>query len=389
MPPHLCLPSGAVVRWACGVRLCGNRPCGNRPCENQTYGARKLFWNLIWSLIGSVVLTIAWSFAPGVGWAQTSSVPGDGPISAKAPKTCRVGVYVTGLRAFDFNNHSFTTDFEVWSVCPTLDLNPLETLKLVGGIESEMSKITTLEVPNKSDSFSPRATLYWSQGEVKATLYYRWNLKNYPFDRQQLTINIQESIQNAGNFSYTPDFLQSGYQQSIPIPGWKIEEFSIQEKTVEYDTTFGNPSLSDGTGQYSRLVITLDLQRSNLVSFLKLTAGVYAAVALSAMSLLLNEDYSDRLGILVGTLFAAVVNLQVADSALGQTDSFTLTDFIHVMAIVYIFAAACISLYSRKLTEAGQNPMALKIDRRIALPIFVISFVLFNSVVIAYAGIVG
>ena len=107
------------------------------------------------------------------------------------------------------------------------------------------------------------------------------------------------------------------------------------------------------------------------------------------MSLLLNEDYSDRLGILVGTLFAAVVNLQVADSALGQTDSFTLTDFIHVMAIVYIFAAACISLYSRKLTEAGQNPMALKIDRRIALPIFVISFVLFNSVVIAYAGIVG
>jgi len=344
---------------------------------------------LFWSLIGSLVLTIAWSFAPGVGWAQAPSAPGDGPISAKAPKTCRVGVYVTGLRGFDFNNHSFTTDFEVWSVCPTPDLNPLETLKLVGGIESEMGDITTLEVPNRSDSFSPRPTLYWSQAEVKATLYYWWNLKNYPFDRQQLTINIQESIQNAGNFSYTPDFFQSGYQQSIPIPGWKVDGFSIQEKTIGYDTTFGNPSLSDGTGQYSRLVITLDLQRSNLVSFLKLTAGVYAAVALSAMSLLLNEDYSDRLGILVGTLFAAVVNLQVADSALGQTDSFTLTDFIHVMAIVYIFAAACISLYSRKLTEAGQNPIALKIDRRIALPIFVISFVLFNSVVIAYAAIVG
>jgi hypothetical protein len=341
---------------------------------------------LFWSLIGSLVLTIVGGFVPSVGWAQA---PMAGPAPQKAPNTCRVGIYVTGLRGFDFNNHSFSTDFDVWSVCPSPDLQPLNSLELIGAIDSEMNNMATVEVVNQSDTFSPRTTLYWSQAEIKATLYYRWNLKNYPFDRQQLTINIQESMQDAGSFIYTPDFLQSGYQKSIPITGWKIEGFSIQERTIEYDTTFGNPSLSDGTGRYSRLVITLDLQRSNLVSFLKLTAGVYAAVALSAMSLLLNEDYADRLGILVGTLFAAVVNLQVADSALGQTDSFTLTDFIHVMAILYIFATACISLYSRKLTEAGQNHVAVQLDRRIALPIFIVSFVLFNSVVIAYAAIVG
>lgn len=348
-------------------------------------------WRLLWSL----VLTIAWAFMvwagdPGIAKAQPNVPEGETIVPpSSVPNTCRVGIYVTGLRGFDLNNQSFTTDFEVWSVCPSPDLQPLKTLKLIGAIESEINNITTLEVPNQSDSFSPRTTLYWTQGEVKATLYYRWNLKNYPFDRQRLSIQIQESTQNAGSFIYTPDFFQSGYQKSIPVPGWTIEGFSIQEQTVQYDTTFGNPSLKDGMGEYSRLVISLDLQRSNLVSFLKLTAGVYAAVALSAMSLLLNDDYADRLGILVGTLFAAVVNLQVADSALGQTDSFTLTDFIHVMAIVYIFAAACISLYSRKLTEAGSNELALKIDRRISLPIFVISFVLFNIVVIAYAAIVG
>lgn len=349
---------------------------------NQVY---KLFWGTI----GVLLVTIAWSIFPGMVWAQPAPPDNDAVTLPQAPDTCRVGVYVTGLRGFDFNNQSFTVDFEVWSICPSPELKPLETLKLVGAIEWETNNITTLEVPNKSNSFSPRSTLYWSQGEIKATLYYRWNLKNYPFDRQQLTINIQESIQDARVFIYTPDFAQSGYQKSLPIPGWKIENFSIQEQTVEYDTTFGNPGLNDGTGQYSQLVISLDLERVNLVSFLKLTAGVYAAVALSAMSLLLNQDYSDRLGILVGTLFAAVVNLQVADAALGQTDSFTLTDFIHVMAIVYIFAAACISLYSRKLTESGQSQAALHLDRQISLPVFVISFALFNIVIIAYAAIVG
>ncbi|MGA0201464.1 MAG: hypothetical protein ACO3NK_20500, partial [Prochlorotrichaceae cyanobacterium] len=68
------------------------------------------FYKLLWGTIAVLLVTIAWSVFPGMVWAQpVINLP-------QAPDTCRVGVYVTGLRGFDFNNQSFTVDFEVWSI---------------------------------------------------------------------------------------------------------------------------------------------------------------------------------------------------------------------------------------------------------------------------------
>ncbi len=370
----------------------------NRRRSPRLRQMRRLFLGILGGILGilaSICLLGIWDLGTGglsPAWGQgDADVPAATmpEVVSASPATCRVGVYVTGLRGFDFLNQSFTVDFKVWSVCPSADLKPLETLSIVDSIDWSLDNVTQFEVENNSNNFSPRDTLYWTQGEIKATLYYRWDFKNYPFDRQYLTINLQESAERASRFIYTPDFSQSGYQKALDTPGWNIKQFGIREQTTVYASTFGNPRISQGEGQYSRLVVSLDLVRSDVISFLKLTAGVYAAVALSAMSLFLDQDYADRLGILVGTLFAAVVNLQVADSSLGQTSTFTLTDLIHVTAIVYIFAAACISLYSRHLTDNGNHALAIRIDRQISLPLFVISFCVFNAIVIAYAAIVG
>lgn len=323
---------------------------------------------------------------PGWGQAETPAVFDAVP---ETPDTCRVGVYVTDLRSFDLENQSYTVDFEIWSVCPRADLTPLESFTLLNAVSWSKVVTSTLEVPNQSGSFVSWETLYWSRAEVQATIYYNWTLRNYPFDRQTLTLRIQESAQDVESFIYTPDFEQSGYPRSLRFSDWEIQDFQIQESPVIYDTTLGNPMLTDGQGAYSALRVSLELQRTNLISFLKLTAGVYAAVALSAMTLLLGEDHSDRLGILVGTLFAAVVNLQVASDSLGQDSEFGLMDSIHVLSILYIFSAACISLYSRHLSEIGKESRAIRLDRQISLPIFCVSFTILNIILISYAAIVG
>lgn len=325
-------------------------------------------------------------------WSQEDP-PSDPPtvleVTPQTPDTCRMGVYITDLRSFDLGAQSFTADFEVWSVCPQADLKPLESFTLLNAVSWSKGNSSTLEVANQSDSFTSREVLYWSKAEVNATFFYNWNLRNYPFDRQVLTIGIQESTQDVESFIYTPDFEQSGYPRSLRFSDWEITDFQIQESPVIYDTTLGNPMMPDGKGAYSALRVSVELQRTNLISFLKLTAGVYAAVALSAMTLLLGEDHSDRLGILVGTLFAAVVNLQVASDSLGQDSEFGLMDSIHVLSILYIFSAACISLYSRHLSEIGKEKRAIWIDRQLSLPVFCVSFTILNIIFISYAAIVG
>jgi hypothetical protein len=107
------------------------------------------------------------------------------------------------------------------------------------------------------------------------------------------------------------------------------------------------------------------------------------------MALLLDEDFGDRMGIFAGTLFAVIVNLQAATSDLGSTNSVTLIDFIHMIAIIYIFISAVLLVYTRFLSESEQPQSSRYLMRHIAVPILAGSFVVLNIVVISYAAIVG
>ena len=136
-------------------------------------------------------------------------------------------------------------------------------------------------------------------------------------------------------------------------------------------------------------MISVTINRESKVSFFKLSLGVYAAVALSIITLLLDEDFGDRMGIFVGTLFAVLVNMQTATSELGSSNSVTLIDFIHIMAIIYIFITASLLVYTRFLSESEQEQLSRDLMRRFAVPILSGSFVVLNIVVIAHAAIVG
>jgi len=84
----------------------------------------------------------------------------------------------------------------------------------------------------------------------------------------------------------------------MDLEGWKLTDFKIAQINFPYRTSFGNPSIQEKLNHRSRLVISITINRESKVSFFKLAAGVYAAVSLSIMALLLDEDFGDRLGIL-------------------------------------------------------------------------------------------
>src|SRR5262245_55119666 len=85
--------------------------------------------------------------------------------------------------------------------------------------------------------------------------------------------------------------------------------FEIAEQTYLYDTIFGDPAF-DGAGMsdYARLVLSVSIERTKLLSFLKVVTGVYVSVALSTLAFLLGPyNGRRRTNLLVGTLFAVLV----------------------------------------------------------------------------------
>jgi hypothetical protein len=84
-------------------------------------------------------------------------------------------------------------------------------MEIVDSLESEKISDSILDRKNRSGSFSTKGDVYWSQRDISAVFHQNWDVQNYPFDRHTLKISLEEAIQDASGFVYTPDFKNSGY----------------------------------------------------------------------------------------------------------------------------------------------------------------------------------
>jgi hypothetical protein len=64
---------------------------------------------------------------------------------------------------------------------------------------------------------------------------------------------------------------------------------------------------------------------------------------------------------------------------MGRTESLTLVDRIHLVA-VYIFAGALATVFSRLTAEAGQAKQAMWLDPRLLFRVLTISFIGLNAI---------
>jgi hypothetical protein len=88
------------------------------------------------------------------------------------------------------------------------------------------------------------------------------------------------------------------------------------------------------------------------------------------------------LGLLVGALFAVFVNLQVAESTLGQIDSLTLIAQIHLLTMLYILIGITMETLFF-MGHQGEWSINMKRIEHISEIVFVVSYVLINIVLIA------
>lgn len=102
------------------------------------------------------------------------------------------------------------------------------------------------------------------------------------------------------------------------------------------------------TARYARVETAFTLTRIGLLTFLKLSAGVFAAAFIALMSFFYDgrdpKGLTSRLGLLIGTLFAVLVNMRTADTVIGDMGRLTLVTEIHLLALLLIVVLAVLAL---------------------------------------------
>lgn len=294
------------------------------------------------------------------------------------PSRQTLGVYITSLRDFDVAGDSFGVDYWIWSVHPS-ETDPLDDVEFVN------AKLVDLRL----DQTTRRSEGLWSRQKVRATVLHDWNLSNFPFDRQVLQIDLRLAESSA--LANRQDEAESGYGEDIAPDGWRVTDFEIEQRSVAYATTFGDPDASGGSTQ-EHLRVTLQVERENATGFFKMISGVYAAIALGCLSFLMTPEqptvFSGRITLLAAALFAIVVNLQVSDAMLGSQEEVALVHEIHILAMVYVFVAALLAIVSRKGYESGHKDLAKRRDL-VGLCVFALSFVVLNMTLIFAAAVAG
>lgn len=270
------------------------------------------------------------------------------------PDTVRLGAFINDIYDINLAEKSFSAQFWIWFNYTNPDIQPLETLEIPNAKEVNYS----LEFSEEQNG------IQWTGKKVNAVLKKDWDIRRFPFDVQRLTIELEESDKDIDEMVYVADRENTKLDDKLVISNWIIERFEITSGGKKYNTTYGDPTLSDGSA-YPHASLTLFITRKSWGLFFSLFTGMYVAFFISALVFFIDPiDVDPRFGLSVGGLFAAVGNKYIVDSILPQSTTFTLVDKLHILTYVSMLLCIVLSVISLRLWKNGKEKKSARFDRR-------------------------
>ena len=282
------------------------------------------------------------------------------------PDTVQVGTFFTSLYDLNFAERSFKTDFWIWYNYRSDSLYPLESVEISNAKEFEF----------QSNDLEKINGVNWATHKCKAEVKQEWRLENFPFDQQELTIEIEDAISDSKSVIYLADIENSNYDKNIDLDGWNIKEFKVEQMLKLYETTYGNPELS-GSSEYPGLKASFLLERDGTALFFKLFVGIFVAYLISLMIFFMGPENPERFGMIVGALFAGVANKYIVESLIPHTVVATLPDKIHNLTFVYIMLHLIVTVFVYRLGMNNKIKQGWRIDK-IAFAISLVSYAVIN-----------
>ncbi len=293
----------------------------------------------------------------------------------EVPDTVKTGIYVTSIHDIDFKQQEYTISFWIWLKYKNKDFDFFHNLE----VPHSKSVATAFSTVDSSDD-----QVYLLM-KMQCVMKDSWKINDFPFDRQNLRLSIENSQYDSKSLVFAPDTLGRHYDRFFTLIGWNIDSFKMSEGTRIYETTFGDPSLTVPHTEYSAFKVKIVITRSTMGLFWKMFLGMYVAFLIAYVCFYIHADGIDsRFGLSVGALFAVIGNKYIVDSALPESKTFTLVDTLHGITLFFILAVIMATAYSMNLAKKGKLKQANRFDM-IAAQILLLIYLILNIYYISIA----
>ncbi len=282
------------------------------------------------------------------------------PASAEPGKVV-VGTYINNMREVNFKDSKFTLDFYIWfrweAVGALTGYKPLESMELMNGRIDDGGM--TSKVEKRIDDF-----LSYASARITATIYKNWELERFPFDTQRVEVHVEDSQFVSSALQFEPDLDNSKRGEEIELPGWRFSDLSAKVEEKTYKTNYGDTSLlTDKESTYSRLSFGMDMTRDWRGQAFKLLGAAIIATLVAFVAFGIRPtDVDPRFGLGVGALFAVIASSFIVASTVPDSGVLTIADWVHIIAMWFIFASLVQSALCLKWDEAGAKAKSRRVD---------------------------
>lgn len=285
------------------------------------------------------------------------SLADDKPVNNAPPApVVKVGAYITSIYDIDIPGKKFTITAWLWA---TYDPNELprgvKDYKFYNYIEFtnarswEVSEIERFVLTNSDGTEH-------SMSKIVAVINQDWDMTDFPFDKQELKINIESVELDSKGLEYVPDTEASKLSDDFKLTEWRTGQFEVRAFDYEYDTTFGQENVERAS--YPRFQIIIPLERHGSRIFWTYYLGFFVSYIVIITLYFFNKNQIEaRVGIIVSAIFATVGNKYSIDLLLPSMNTFTLSDLIQVLT----FSIVAIGLFNTVAIAWGNGKEKAKV----------------------------
>ncbi|MCB0553110.1 MAG: hypothetical protein KDD02_06120 [Phaeodactylibacter sp.] len=269
-----------------------------------------------------LAVTLFFCLSPLAFQAQTGS---DAKELLPGQEAVYTGIYLMNLYDLNINEHSFYADFYIWFKWKG-ERNPMN-IEFVNAVEKwgftqNDFHEEALELP---DGF------YYNGMRIEGRFYHPFSLYNFPLDRHQLTIHIENVDYPQDSLIYLPDSSAAFIREDFRMPGWNIKGGTLEAQSSMYKTNFGETGKT--AAAFSNFTFKLKIARPLSYFLLKLMLPLLIVIIASLGALFIHPSQLDaRISLPIGGLLSAVFLQQSYSSALPDVGYMVLMDKIYLVS---------------------------------------------------------
>ena len=160
------------------------------------------------------MLAGSWLLAARTCYDGADEVPVWHDRRSATQKFVYIGTYVNQINSMSLKDEKVQVDFHIWFRWKGDDLKPLETFDLTNG-----------DVDAKEDIYQATSGgFHYAVCRCLATIQKQWNVRDFPLDNHDITIELEDADQEEEKLSSTFP-IQRELQSSVPTLGFRAGIF--------------------------------------------------------------------------------------------------------------------------------------------------------------------